>query len=310
MLLSRDAVKQTVRKPMTIKHNLWQVNHMALVVMDTNSQIILPPRLQHPSVLFLLNTQRWNTQININPRTGVWFRIFSVLCVQLTHIAGLHHIHRSPRKLGRYFRGQIWITTELGIITIYSYMPHNIAFQWKTQFSRILLCVTVSVAWPSLRAVTVAVSRSTDMMLWSYILPLYPSTTRPYPSSDRVTSENKQQSEQLDARVKMEHISPDIYNDVFMRRYIISLEVWRHSVRVQFKGHYSGILVISGVCLCEERVEETCQMRLLHSVGFKGKLNAAQSLTFPWSFQQSHSAWIINTMHTFLTFLLSVTQWL
>lgn len=41
-------------------------------------------------------------------------------------------------------------------------------------------------------------------------------------------------------------------------------------------------------------VEDTYQMRFLRSVGFRGKLNKVQSLT---------SAWIINIMHTFLTFL-------
>lgn len=42
-----------------------------------------------------------------------------------------------------------------------------------------------------------------------------------------------------------------------------------YSDNMQFKGHYSSILVILSVCLCEEHVEVTCQMRFLRSVGLE-----------------------------------------
>ncbi len=74
---------------------------------------------------------------------------------------------------------------------------------------------------------------------------------------------------------------------------------------MQFKGNYSGILVILGVCLCEERVEETFQMRFLHSVGLHSgtaqrspELNLSMIFpTIPQCLNNKHHAYFFNVFN-------------
>lgn len=107
----------------TRKHNLWQVNHMALAVMDTDSQIILPPCLQHPPVLFLLNTQCWNTQTNANKHKLTYSCVTLIICVTHSYSWASPHIQKCE-GVGTLFQG--------------ADLSHN----WAWNHNNILICPT------------------------------------------------------------------------------------------------------------------------------------------------------------------------